>query len=216
MSRMAAAPPPATRTALSPLALNAPATAPRTNNRKSSTSNGSTPVAPDARTPLGMASLDRLAPLAAPRFIARTPPSRADADAFLRTQTSMTRLRLADLDDGVDAETDTDEDAVTALARQRRGAPERVRAPRLGRLPLRARVGATSVPGRPGGGRREAAGARWRGNRAREQHVRMLDTPAEPPLLRSPGRCTLRGGSPVRSALLAFVPPPPLHHTPML
>jgi hypothetical protein len=105
-----AAPPTATRTALSPLALNAPPTAPRTNKRKPSTSNGSTPVAPDARTPLGtaagagLASLDRLALLSAPRFIARTPPSRADADAFLRTQTSMTSLRLADLDAAADGQ----------------------------------------------------------------------------------------------------------------
>lgn len=60
-------------------------------------------------TPLGVSSaqnagasgvsFDRLAPLAAPRFDARTTPSKADTEVYMHKHTeSMTRLRICDLD----------------------------------------------------------------------------------------------------------------------
>jgi mitosis inhibitor protein kinase SWE1 len=42
-------------------------------------------------------SLDRLAPLAAPKFTARTPQSKAETDAYLKRQTAtMTKLKISD------------------------------------------------------------------------------------------------------------------------
>jgi hypothetical protein len=97
--------PAAGRTALSPLAINS-TTAPRPVKRKPA---ASTPIVrtPPVLTPLrttagGPFGFDRLAPLAAPSFAAtaRTPQTKADADAFLHHQTdSMTRLRIGDRTD---------------------------------------------------------------------------------------------------------------------
>ena len=54
---------------------------------------------------------DRLAPLPAPKFIARTPQSKAETDAYLKRQTAtLTRLRLSDLT----SHDDDDEFACTA------------------------------------------------------------------------------------------------------
>lgn len=74
----------------------------------------STPLRSRLVTPLGISSaqnvgdpnagdhgvlFDRLAPLPAPRFVARTPQSKGDTDVHLKKHTeTMTRLRICDLD----------------------------------------------------------------------------------------------------------------------
>ncbi|KAF8622772.1 hypothetical protein AX15_006855 [Amanita polypyramis BW_CC] len=79
--------------------------------RKQSSQNTSTPVRPHTLTPLRVAAsktvdpratacfiFDKLAPIEAPKFIARTPQSKAETDAHLRRQTAtLTKLKLADL-----------------------------------------------------------------------------------------------------------------------
>ena len=70
-----------------------------------------TPLRPHNLTPLKLTqtrdsdngiAFDRLAPLAAPKFNARTPKSKAETDAYLKRQTAtLTRLRLSD-PDGID------------------------------------------------------------------------------------------------------------------
>jgi len=61
----------------------------------------STPhITPNKPTPLKInegSGFDRLAPLPAPKFLARTPQSKAETDAYLKRQTAtLTRLRLSD------------------------------------------------------------------------------------------------------------------------
>ncbi|KAF8345965.1 hypothetical protein F5887DRAFT_964294 [Amanita rubescens] len=82
--------------------------------RKQCSQNTSTPV--HSHTPLRVAvsktvdphatsyfMFDRLAPLEAPKFTARTPQTKAETDAYLRRQTAtLTKLKLADLKDSDD------------------------------------------------------------------------------------------------------------------
>lgn len=75
--------------------------------RKSSTT--STPLRPHNLTPLklvhsnkecdGIVSFDRLAPPSEPKFITKTPQTKAETEAYLKRQTAtLTRLRLSDPD----------------------------------------------------------------------------------------------------------------------
>ncbi|KIL68822.1 hypothetical protein M378DRAFT_8264 [Amanita muscaria Koide BX008] len=79
--------------------------------RKQNCQNVSTPLRPHTLSPLKVAAsktvdprattcfmFDRLAPLEAPKFITRTPQTKAETEAYLRRQTAtLTKLKLADL-----------------------------------------------------------------------------------------------------------------------
>lgn len=110
------------RPALSIRHLNTPAPAANATHvgggtkRKQCSQNVSTPVHSHTFTPLRVAvsktvdpqatsyfMFDRLAPLGAPKFIARTPQTKAETEAYLRRQTAtLTKLKLADLKDSDD------------------------------------------------------------------------------------------------------------------
>jgi hypothetical protein len=116
------APPTLPRPVLSPVIVNNHNTRALTSRkRKPSTPLVATPtITPRITTPLGTTSgsftFDRLAPLPAPKFITRTPPSKpADTEAFVHAQTrTMTKLRIVDRDVSSHMSDDEDETAVIA------------------------------------------------------------------------------------------------------
>ncbi|KAG6842142.1 hypothetical protein C0991_001635 [Blastosporella zonata] len=96
------------KSVLAPFDVPASATRVGVGTKRKSTPHSSTPIRQHNLTPLVIASqrtnsttdvvmLDRLAPLPAPKFVASTPQTKAETDAYLRRQTAtLTRLKLSD------------------------------------------------------------------------------------------------------------------------